>query len=157
MKTLRRPWCPKVVTGLRMLHIKYAGLLFITWQSQNTNCRQELCMPATREKLKRLHLAVCGTVYCISYESLFKFVTLRPIVFFGKKHVLWDRFQCRFHAVISYCALLLCSATQTEPCFCFYQIPCDLSSKLEMRCLSVIGIAAKAKSRHNRKIQAAAK
>jgi len=28
-------------------------------------------MPATREKLERVHLTVCGTVHCISYEVSF--------------------------------------------------------------------------------------
>jgi len=32
-KTLCHPWCLKLVMGLHMLHVKYAGLLFITQQS----------------------------------------------------------------------------------------------------------------------------
>ena len=140
-----------------LLNIKYAGLLFVTWQSQNTNCRKQPRMPVTREKLKDFTSLCVEQCTAFLIKSLSKFDTLKLIVFFGRKHILWDRFQCRFHAVVSYCVLLRSRATQTKPCFCFYQIPCDLSSKLEMHCLSVIGMAVKAKSRHNRKIQAAAK
>ena len=122
---------------IRMLHTKYAGLLFITWQSQNTNCRKQPRMPVIREKFKDFTSLCVEQCTAFRMKSLFKFVTLRPSVFFGRKHILWDRFQCRFHAVVSYCVLLRCRATQTKPCFCFYQIPCDLSSKSEMHCLSV--------------------
>jgi len=40
----------------------------------------------TREKLKRLHLAECGTVFATAFfmKSLFRFVTLRPSIFLAE-------------------------------------------------------------------------
>jgi len=128
-----------------MLHIKYAGLLFITWHSQNTNCRKRPRMPATWEKLKRLHLAVCGTVHCISYEVSSNSPHWGLVFFLAENTSCETDFSVGFTR--SYRTVLLrCKATQTEPCFYFYHVPCDFSSKLEMCGLSVIGIAVKAKA-----------
>jgi len=75
-----------------MLHIKDAGLLFITWQSQNTNWRKQQLMPAIREKSERVHLTVCGTVHCISYDiSLFNTFQIEAYVFFDRKDIIVGR------------------------------------------------------------------